>query len=171
MTNCTCGAPVASHPTSGYSECGACIEALKTTTVKTGCDWPGCERRIRKFWLGRNFCTAHNKLQRAAFMGICHLEGPQGLNRPLPTMAELAEFARTQALPASRLTPVTFENTRVHCAECGGPLVIVNDHDWSPDLPNAMSCRYTEPGNAGSAQAWGIGICRKCSFKEQAASA
>jgi len=165
MTNCICGAPMAKHPKSGYSECGACIEALKAHTVKVACDWPTCGKRVRKFNLGSNFCKEHRKLEWDAFMGIMNLEGPSSLNRPTPTVEERYEFWQNGGrLPASRLVPVTFETTKLGCMTCGGPMIMVNDPDWSPDLPNSVSCRYTTPGNAGSAVAWGIGICRTCTL-------
>jgi len=161
---CHCGAPIAKHDTR-YAEGAACIEALKAHRVMRPCEWPGCGKRTRKINHGFTLCRAHRKSEWDAFMGITHLEGPATLNRPLPTIAEMYEFSQTGKLPASRLVPVTFKTAKVQCGECGGPLIIVNDPDWSPDLPNAMSCRYTEPGNAGSAVPWGIGICRRCSFK------
>jgi len=151
-----CGAPLSKHPTSGYSEGGACHEALRASNVKTPCEWPGCTKRVRKFNLGHNFCGPHGKVEFAAFMGILRLEGPSSLNRRCSTIAERYEFAQTGTLPASRLVPVTFENTNVYCGTCGAGLVVVNDPDWSPDLPNSMSTR--DDGTA-----WGIGICRCCS--------
>jgi hypothetical protein len=161
----TCGAPGSKHPVSGYSEGGACLEALKASRVMTICEWPACGTRVRKLHLGHTFCRAHDADQHGAFMGIVKLEGPSSLNRPIPTLAERVEFWETGKLPASRLTPVTFENTKIFCGLCGDGLIVHNDPDWSPDLPNSMSCRYTEPGNAASAVPWGIPICRCCSFR------
>ena len=164
MTKCTCGAPMAKHPTSGYSESGACLEALKASHVRTSCEWPACGKMVRKHHLGHNFCREHSRVEWDAFMGIMHLEGPSSLNRPTPTVQERYEFAQTGKLPASRLVLVTFETTKVTCGTCGGPLIVVNDPDWSPDLPNAMSCR-------DQSTPWGIGICRKCSFSKKSAVA
>ena len=49
----TCGAPLASHPTSGYSDAGACLEALKAVRVMVPCAWPKCTKRTRKLHFGR----------------------------------------------------------------------------------------------------------------------
>lgn len=160
---CTCGAALDRHPASGYSEAGACLKALEASSVKTVCDWLGCGKQVRKLRLGRNFCAAHRKLEWDASMSIFHLEGPQTLNRPLPTLEELAEFVRTKRLPASRLVPVTFATTKVQCATCHGPLIVVNDPDWSPELPNCMSTR-------ADGSAWGIGICRACTLGHKVAA-
>lgn len=168
---CTCGAALAKHPATGYSESGACLKALEASNVKTACEWPDCAKQVRKVNLGQNFCAAHRRMEHDAFMSMMSIEGPQTLNRPTATIAECYEFTQTGKLPASRLVPVTFATTKVRCADCGWPLIIVNDADWSPELPNSMSCRYTEPGNAASAVPWGIGICRSCTLGATAATA
>lgn len=157
-TTCTCGAPMAKHPASGFSECGACLEALKASKVSTACEWPGCGKNVRKLNLGHNFCVAHKRLEFSAFMSMMAIEGPQALSRPLPTIAERYEFVQNgDILPASRLARVTFANTMTTCAHCGDKLVVMNDLDWSADLPNSMSCR-------DQVTPWGVGICRTCSL-------
>lgn len=164
MAICSCGAKTSNHPAAGYSVQGACLEALKMQRVMVLCGWPGCHKRARKQGLGETFCREHDRREWAAFMGIMKLEGPSTLNRPLPTLAERVEFDRTGELPQSRRVKVTAANTRMHCGICDGPLVIYNDPDWSPDIPNAMAARYDSTGSAGSAVPWGIGICQCCSF-------
>lgn len=154
---CACGALATLHPTKGYSDSGACLKALESGTVKTPCAWPGCTKRVVKNNLGDNFCGPHKADDYAAFMEICRLEGPSGLSRHHPTIAERFEMSQTGKLPASRLTPVTFEDSHIHCGLCGAGLIVMNDADWSPDLPNSMSCR---DGN----KPWGIPICQCCSF-------
>jgi hypothetical protein len=80
------------------------------------------------------------------------------LNRPLPTLAELVEVAQTGAVPAARCTPVTPETTQMQCLLCAGPLVIVNDPDWAPKLPNALSTR--RDGRACGMGSWWTGTTR-----------
>jgi hypothetical protein len=161
-----CGAAKSAHPNHNHYPC---LDALKAVVVKVPCSWPGCEKKARKTGLGpESYCAAHRKAEFGGFMVICNLEGPSGLCRPLPTPEERKYAYETGKLPESRKTPITFKNTKMRCAECEGPLVMVNDPDWSSELPNALSARYDTPNSAGSARAWGIGICRVCSFKKQA---
>lgn len=161
MATCSCGAAKAVHPTSGYSKEGTCLVALEAQRIMVTCDWPGCGKRVRKFNLGRNYCRACRRIEFAAFMDICRLEGPRGLCLHHPTIAELHEMATTGQIPASRRIPITPANTHVSCGHCHGPLIVFNDPDWNPDLPNSMSVR--EDGTA-----WGIPICPKCSFRKAA---
>jgi hypothetical protein len=125
---------------------------------RVGCAWPGCTKRVRAFFAGRNYCRPHMTMERNAFFTLTRLEGPATLNRPLPTLAELVEVAQTGAVPATRQAPVTLETTQIRCLLCAGPLLMVNDADWSPDLPNALSTRT-------DGTAWGLGWCPCCSLR------
>jgi hypothetical protein len=89
---------------------------------------------------------------------LIRLEGPEALGRPIPTLAELVEAHETGTIPVSRQTPVTPETTQIRCLLCEGPLLLVNDPDWSPDLPNALSTRR-------DGTAWGLGVCPCCSLR------
>jgi hypothetical protein len=113
---------------------------------------------VRQFWAGHNYCPPHKKVQHAAILTLLRLEGPAALNRPLPTLQELQEVAATGSLPASRQAPITLETTQMRCMLCAGPLVIVNDADWSPHLPHNLSTRT-------DGTAWGIGLCPCCSVR------
>ncbi len=153
---CKCGAPMNVHPLFGYSECGACLEALKAVRVMTLCDWPECGKKVRKIGLGPgNYCSEHRQVARAAFWRLNLLEGPHSLNLMTPTNAELFEFVQTKQIPVSRRYRVTFENTAFGCARCHGPAIVFNPPDFVP----GKEAFYNSA----------VIICRKCSFKPKAA--
>lgn len=117
------------------------------------CEWPGCPKQVRPTG-ARFICQPHRDLENKTFVALIRLEGPASLNRPTPTVAEIAEFAQTGVVPASRQAAMTHETTRMSCADCGGPLLMLNNADWVP------GAKATRPDGS----AWGIGVCRCCSF-------
>lgn len=156
-TNCTCGAAKVKHPATGYSEQGACLVALEASNVRCACDWPGCGKKVRKTRLGKNMCAAHRKADWNAFMTICAIEGPAGLNRPTPTTEELEYMHRAGEMPASRLAPVALKDSHIHCADCHGKMLVFNPSGWKAGDPDVVNYKPV-----------GIGICPKCSFEKQA---